>query len=303
MAKLSYNSLINNSNITQHFFDYLKAQKRFSPHTLVAYTSDLQQFSDFLVTDYEIHDLLQANSLIIRSFIARMVDQKVEVSSIKRKLSTLKSFYKFLNKNNYLSTIPTTGVVTPKMKKRLPKFIEEQSLMKLISSLQTHQESQETQENYLIIKLFYLSGLRISELIALKVGYLDIYQNQIKVLGKGQKERYVPLPPNFVNEIKTYIAEQKLGIESAIFQNKKGTHFSARALYEIVKQHLITVSAGHHSPHVLRHSFATHLLNHGAEINAVKELLGHASLAATQIYTHTNLAQLKSLFKKAHPRA
>ncbi len=300
---MSSNSLIHNSTIFPHFFDYLKAQKRFSEHTVIAYKSDLQQFCDYLVSDFEVNDFLDTSTVMIRSFIANMVDQKIEVSTIRRKLSTLKSLFKFLQKNNYLSSNPTTGVVAPKMKKRLPKFIEEQSLMKLINSLQSHQESQESQQNYLMIKLFYLSGLRISELISLKVVDVDTYQKQIKVLGKGQKERYIPLPAAFVEELKNFISEQKRSPEATIFQNQQGRIFSARALYEIVKQHLFTISAGQHSPHVLRHSFATHLLNHGAEINAVKELLGHASLAATQVYTHTNLAQLKSLFKKAHPRA
>ena len=287
------------------FLEYIQYQKRYSRHTLVSYETDLLQFEAYLKSQFEIAELSTASSTFIRSWLADLKEEKNQSKTINRKISTLKSFYKFLLRQKIITTSPMTVIISPKTGKKLPSFLAEYEMETLMENLE-HPEDWGSLTKSLVIKLFYLTGMRLSELVGLKESQLDIPGKQVKVLGKGNKERIIPVSPEIVTQLKTYLSEKPVKLEGVetVFITEKGKPLNTRYVYEFVKQYLGAVTTlQKKSPHVLRHTFATHLMNKGADLNAVKELLGHTSLAATQVYTHNTIEKLKEVYKNAHPKA
>lgn len=292
----------------QLFLQHIQYTKRYSPNTLEAYTRDLDQFAHFLHKQYEKDDVTAATHTEIRSWMVEMMQQKITPRSINRKVSTLKSFFKFMMRDGKVKKNPLSKVQTPKTGKRLPVFVEQTNIDQLLNNV-VFPDGYEGALDRIIIELLYGTGMRRSELLNLKETDIDSYNSQIKVLGKGNKERLIPIHNQLLTAIKKYIEEKHLAITegqqgSYLLVTDKGKKLSAAAVYNTVKKHLSVVTTiNKRSPHVLRHTFATHLMNNGADINAVKELLGHSSLAATQVYTHNTIDKLKNIHAKAHPKA
>ncbi|MGN6163234.1 MAG: tyrosine-type recombinase/integrase [Flavisolibacter sp.] len=293
--------------IIQPFIDYLKFEKRYSQHTIISYQTDLVSFFDYIIIQYGETPLNQLSHIYIRSWLASLKDEGLASKSLNRKISTLKSFFKYQIKAGLLQQTPMAKVVAPKNEKRLPNFIKEKEIEGLLEQTEFTNNWQGKTDR-LLIALFYNTGLRRSELIELKKNSINYSSHTLKVLGKGNKERIIPVSPNLIDEIKNYCKEQKVefpDVESEVLLlDEKGKPFSPRKVYDRINKCLNgATTIEKRSPHVLRHSFATHLLNNGADLNAVKELLGHSSLAATQVYTHNTIEKLKSVYKKAHPKA
>ena len=293
-------------SIIQSFLDYLKFQKRYSQHTIISYENDLKDFFDFIESKYGNLSLPEISTTLIRTWLAGLKQNNIASKSINRKISTLKSFFKYQLRKETISVSPMTAVASLKVSKRLPSFIEEKD----IETLFKHVEFPDTWEgktNRLFLQVFYQTGMRLSELINLKESQIDGGNNNIKVLGKGNKERIIPVNKELLTEVFKYKNEKQTRNEISneyLFINEKGKKLQPRYVYSKVKEYLSYVTTNHRkSPHILRHSFATHLTNNGADINAVKELLGHSSLAATQIYTHNSIEKLKDIHKKSHPRS
>ncbi len=287
------------------FLSYLNLQKRFSPLTTKNYAIDLKQFFNFL--NQEVYDsrLSEISYQHVRSFIASLIDKKKSTVSVNRKISCLKSFFKYALKNNLISNNPMQKIQGPKTPKRLPVFIDENQIDKIFNQLK-FDSGFEGIRNKLLIDVLYQTGLRRAELINLKETDLDLISLQLKVLGKRNKERIIPFSIHLKRSIQEYLnAKQENNlINSFLFVNLKNIQLSPQALTKIVSEILSEVTTNKKkSPHILRHTFATHLLNRGADINAVKELLGHANLSATQIYTHNTIEKLKKSYNQAHPRS
>jgi len=297
--------------LTGVFTDYLLNQKRYSKHTVVAYSTDLIQFNSYLGEVYELNcthkqQVKQLTFNHIRSWQAQLALNGVTAKSIARKLSTLKSYFKFLKQKNYVSVNITSQVSAPKVAKPLPKFIKVHQLDILFDEVEFSEDVFGMRDR-LILELFYATGIRRAELINLKLEDVDFSNKILKITGKGNKVRYVPVNKELLNRIEHYKklieADFSLKKHNYLFFTKKGEPLYPKKVYNIVKKYLgYVTTAAKKSPHVLRHSFATHLTNNGANLNAVKELLGHKSLAATQIYTHNSIQQLKEEYKKAHPK-
>ena len=292
--------------LIQPFLDYLAFEKRYSPHTITSYQTDLVSFFDYLVTDFGELPLPQLTHSIVRSWLASLKDQGLSAKSINRKISTLKSFFKFQIKAGVITQTPMAKVVAPKNEKRLPNFVAEKDIKKLFEET-IFPDTFEGQTDRLLLLLFYQTGMRLSEAIGLKSGSVSFSNNTLKVLGKGNKERILPLNPALKKELQLYLQKKRaegFGEAETLFVSAKGKPLSPRLVYASVKKYLDGVtSIEKRSPHVLRHTFATHLTNNGADLNAVKELLGHSSLAATQVYTHNTIEKLKHIYKNAHPKA
>ena len=293
--------------IIQPFIDYLKFEKRYSRHTVISYQTDLIDFFDYLAVTYGETPLKQISHIYIRTWLASLKDQGLTAKSINRKISSLKSFFKFQLKLGVIEQTPMAKVVAPKNEKRLPNFVADKDIQTLFTHVEFTDDWKGKTER-LLLNLFYNTGMRLSELINLKDSQVNASNRTIKVLGKGNKERILPLSPELMNEIVSY--QQSKRIEFPEHKNEylliseKGKQYTPRKVYSIVKNYLSLVTTiEKRSPHVLRHTFATHLTNNGADLNAVKELLGHSSLAATQIYTHNTIEKLKNIYKKAHPKA
>jgi integrase/recombinase XerC len=291
----------------QSFLDYLKFEKRYSIHTSTSYEADLSQFFQFLSIQYDAPELSKITSVFIRSWLAGMRSQKISPKTLNRKISTLKSFFKYQLKMGVIDQTPMTTIVSPKISKRLPTFIAEND-METLKQYVDFSDTWKGKTDKLIISIFYNTGMRLSELVNLRDGQIDPSNSQLKVLGKGNKERIIPISREVILEIEQYINSKKSQFENLQTQNlfvtEKGTPLYAKYVYLVVKKNLSYVTTlQKRSPHVLRHTFATHLTNNGADLNAVKDLLGHSSLAATQIYTHNTIDKLKDIHKKAHPKA
>jgi len=288
------------------FLDYLKFEKRYSKHTITSYQTDLEQFFSFIISQYDSPALTKITASIVRSWLAEMKGDEMTSKSINRKISALKSFFKYQMKTGVLELTPMSTIIAPKISRRLPSFVAENDMETLLEHV-TFEDNWKGQTEKLVLKLFYATGIRLSELINLKESQLDSSYQQIKVLGKGNKERIIPLSADLLKELKLYTASKPRDGDYAVenvFVNEKGKKLQPRYVYGFVKRHLSEVTTiQKKSPHILRHSFATHLMNHGADLNAVKELLGHSSLAATQVYTHNTIEKLKEVFQKAHPKA
>ncbi len=287
------------------FSEYLRYEKRYSDHTVLSYSTDLDAFRNFLLIQYQFEAIQSIKHTHIRSWIVAMMQRKVSAKSINRKISTLKSFFKYLKKTKEISTNPTLKIVAPKVGKRLPEYVQEDRISKLLDYNHQEIEDYAPLRNLLIVEMLYLTGMRRSELIHLKWSDVDMVNFEIKVLGKGNKERIIPINPIFFEKLAKLKSLEKFEEkDSFLFLTDKGKKMYDKLVYNLVKTSLATVSsAKKKSPHILRHSFATHLTNNGAELNAVKDLLGHANLAATQIYTHNSIERLKEVYRKAHPKA
>jgi len=291
----------------EDFIQYLNYEKHYSAHTIKAYQTDIIQFNQFLLTQYEIDDYAIVNHQHIRAWLASLINEKNEARSVNRKLSSLRGLFKFLLKEGYVSKTPMSKVQPPKTAKKLPVFVEEQSMNQLFDHEKIEfGEDFEGVRNRLMILLFYTCGVRLSELIGLKSGDVDFHRKTIKVLGKRNKERIIPITNELADLIRKYNqikTAENLPIEN-LFVLLSGKKLYPKMVYLVVKKFLsIVTTIDKRSPHVLRHTFATHLLNRGADLNAIKELLGHANLAATQIYTHNSIERLKNIHKTKHPRA
>lgn len=287
-------------NSFQEFLSFIKYEKRYSPHTALAYEKDLEQFETYFKSYNPNGTVQTANHTAIRGWIVSLMNEKITARSINRKISVLKSYYKFLLRKGEIKNNPMAKIISPKTSSRLPVFVEEKSLDNLLEKVE-FEEGFEGVRDKLIIELLYATGMRRSELINLKNTDLDSYNAQLKVLGKGKKERIIPIHQNLLQTIGKYKETQPSS--DYLLCDEEGNQLAVDKVYRIVKKYLSMVTTiEKKSPHVLRHSFATAMLNNGAEINAVKELLGHANLAATQVYTHNTIEKLKNVYKQAHPR-
>lgn len=287
------------------FCDYLQHQKRYSSHTITAYQKDLTQFKEFLVSEFETDSFKDVSASFIRSWIVQLIENDISPRTINRKVSSLKSFYKHLLKNKIVDKNPLLKVITPKTSKRLPVFIGENEINNLFENIE-YPNNYEGKRDQLILELFYATGTRLSELIELNINSIDYHNNTIKVLGKRNKERLIPIGKNLITLINEYTKERKSisGNEPYLFLTKFGKKLYPKLVYSMVNSYLSQVTTvSKKSPHVLRHTFATHMLNNGADLNTIKEILGHANLSATQVYTHNTIEKLKNIHKQAHPKA
>lgn len=287
------------------FISYLSLQKRASPLTVKNYTLDLKEFFAFLESEIKAFDLSEITHQHARGFMAHLMDKKQSARSVNRKLSTLKSFFKYLVRSHALTINPMQKVQGPKVAKKLPVFIDEAQTNKLFESY-TFKPGFEGMRDKLVIDIFYQTGIRRAELLGLKESDVDLYESQLKVLGKRNKERIIPFDLGLKRNLEMYLNVKKDHnlLNPFLLVTIKNTQLTAQKVTKIVNEVLGAVTTNSKkSPHVLRHTFATHLLNNGADINAVKELLGHASLAATQIYTHNTIEKLKRSYNQAHPHS
>ena len=293
-------------SIKTRFRDYLGLEKNYSPHTVTAYLNDLDFFQAFLKGAFEDDDLIRVNYNQIRAWIVSLSDDGVSNSSINRKISSLKSFYKFLLKTKQIETSPLLKHKALKSPKKLQIPFSEKELDLVLNQI-VYPEGFEGVRDKLVVDLFYTTGIRRAELIGLKLHNVDLSNGTIKVLGKRNKERIIPILPVVQNQIRIYLNErsrlQPIIDGDSFFLLLKGVKLNDSFVYRLINYYFSNVSEKvKKSPHILRHTFATHLLNHGADINSVKELLGHSSLASTQVYTHSSLAELKKIYGSAHPR-
>jgi len=288
------------------FTEYLLHEKNYSLLTIKSYTKDLEDFSVFIKTEYQ-SDIVNVNYQQIRLWIVTLVDRQISNRTINRKISTLNSFYKFLLKLELITQNPLEKHKALKVKKNIQIPFSEKEMETVLNALK-NETSFEGVRNRLIVELFYATGIRRIELVQLQLTDIDLSNQTLKVLGKRNKERYIPLIPSVLETIKTYLS-LRINIESIrdtshLFLTKKGIKIYERLVYRIINDYFSKASTKvKTSPHIIRHSFATHLLNQGANLNAVKELLGHSSLAATQVYTHNSIAELKKVYANTHPRS
>lgn len=286
------------------FLAYIKDEKRYSPHTLNSYETDLLQYNRFLEINYSLSIEDNSDHHHVRSWIVDLVTNGVQPKSIARKISSLKSFYKYQQRIGEIEINPADKIVTPKIGKRLPSTIPEIHLSNLFN-IQT--EDIEIIRDHLIVEILYTCGLRRTELINLKFGDLDLSNGRMKVFGKGGKERIIPFGEQLYGSLVRYIEvyfNKEIDNSEFLFQNKTGNKLDPKVVYNIVVKTLSGVTnIEKKSPHILRHSFATHLTEHGADLNAIKTLLGHSSLAATQVYTHNTIERLKEAYQQAHPKS
>lgn len=289
------------------FIAYLKFEKRYSSHTIKAYNDDLELFFQYLQANYDTPSLKEISGSFVRSWLAYQKGKGDTGKTINRRISSLKSFFKYEMKMGNLDSTPMVNIVSTRISKRLPSFIEEKNLSTLFEHVE-FPDNWEGQMNRFMLLLFYCTGMRLSEVVNMKDTQVDLGKNNLKVLGKGNKERLIPLNEDLKTIIKHYLAAKNNKFtneaEDKLLVNEKGKGLHPRYVQAKIKFYLsLVTTAEKKSPHVLRHSFATHLMNNGADLNAVKELLGHSSLAATQIYTHNTIEKLKDIHKKAHPKA
>lgn len=287
------------------FLNYLALEKKYSQHTTIAYLNDLNSFQEFCNKEYDNQSISKVNYAQIRNWIVTLVHANTSNRTINRKISSLKSFYKFLQKTKEIDSNPLAKHKALKVPKQVQVPFSEKEIINVITLLEEEVDF-ESLRNKLIVELFYSTGMRRSELINLKITDLDFANETVKVLGKRNKERYIPLLKSVQNSLIKYIeVRDKINTnESYLFITKKGKIIYDTLVYRVINNYFSKVSSKvKKSPHIIRHSFATHLLNEGADLNSVKELLGHSSLASTQVYTHNSLGKLKEAYNQAHPRS
>ena len=296
----------------QTYLDYIKRERNYSDHTVTAYADDLNDFHDFLKRHFstETYSIKAVDHLTIRLFLGDLLDRGISKKSVARKLSSIRSLMKFLVKQNVIVSNSAANVVTPKLPKKLPVFLDEPSVEKMMNMPDCSQT--EGLRDRAILELLYGTGIRLNELLQLNISDIDFHGDTIKVLGKGRKHRIVPLGSKAKDALKKYLIQRDQLYSDgtsehdrrAVFLSAHGKRMYPKGVYIIVNRYIGSVSdLEKKSPHVLRHSFATHLLNHGADLRAVKELLGHESLSTTQLYTHVTVDRLKRIYKQAHPKA
>jgi integrase/recombinase XerC len=293
--------------IIQPFIDYLKYEKRYSQHTIVSYQTDLISFNDYIIMQYGETQLSSLSHIYIRTWLASLKDEGLSERSINRKISSLKSFFKYNLKRGVITQNPMVKVIAPKNQKRLPVFIRDKEINTLLQHVE-FPDNWSGKTERLLLNVFYDTGMRLSELINLKISQVNFANHSLKVLGKGNKERIIPISPELAASIKAYTNDSDTYYpdfpKDFLLHDEKGKQLRPRKVYTIVNKYLsLVTTAEKRSPHILRHSFATHMMNNGADLNAVKELLGHTSLAATQVYTHNTIEKLKEIYKKSHPKA
>jgi integrase/recombinase XerC len=292
----------------ERYIQYIQYEKRYSKHTVIAYTKDLDQFFSFISEHYETTDIKNINYSIVRSWLVNLMENSISTRTINRKLSTLKSFFKFLIREGEISENPMRKIIPPKSSKRLPVFIELEKINFLFDEIDFGEGFNAIRDKT-ILELFYATGMRLSELANLKETDFNFSYNTVKILGKRNKERIITFSNKLKVLLNEYLTEKnkKFNLEESgkfLFVTEKGKKIYNKLIYRIVKSYLSKITTlNKRSPHVLRHTFATHMLNNGADLNTIKELLGHSNLSATQIYTHNTIDKLKSIYKQAHPRA
>lgn len=289
------------------FLQYLKGEKRASEHTVQAYRRDLEQFFSYIQSQSGVQSPSEVTHRHIRSWMISLLENGTQQRSINRKLSSLRSFFKFLISRGVLTENPVSKVPKPSVEKKLPAFIDKKSVMQLLNEF-NYQDNFSGMRDKVILKMLYATGMRVSELTNLKESDFNPSAQTLKVLGKGNKERIIPIGKILASEIGQYLTKKKQQFTDAdnphLFLTDAGKQVYREFIYRKVKGHLEQIpTLSKKSPHVLRHTFATHLLENGADINAIKELLGHSSLSATQVYTHTTIERLKEVYKSTHPKA
>lgn len=296
--------------MTEAFLNYLQYEKRYSSKTVTSYKTDLLQFFLFIENEYQLSDLMSVKHNFIRAFVVDLVNKNNKPSSIKRKISALKSFYKYAQKTGKIKSNPADKINSPKIPERLPKFVEQSKINNLFDQPEKYfSDSYNGIQEKLIIDVLYSCGMRRQELITLTWSDINFGSNQLKVTGKGNKQRIIPIGNELVSSLQIFRNLQKeqfknKSLASYVFLTADGNQLYPNLVYRIVKKYIgLCSTVEKKSPHVLRHSFATHMSNNGAKLNDIKELLGHASLASTQVYTHNTIEQLKDIYKIAHPKA
>jgi len=287
------------------FLKYIQYEKRYSPKTVLAYQTDLQQFQNFLNKDFDAVPSAEANHGLVRSWVVSLVENEIDAASVNRKIACLRSYYKFLLRQEVITKDPMTKIKILKTKKKLPHFVQETDMVKVLDQIKFARDFEGTRDQ-LVLELLYGTGMRLSELIGLKDLSINLKDRTLKVLGKRNKERVIPFTQSLVRLIEDYRKVRNKEVEKKsekLLLTETGQPLYPMLVNRIVKKYLRDSNVDKKSPHVLRHTYATHLLNKGAEINAVKDLLGHASLAATQVYTHNSMEKLKKVFDQAHPKA
>ncbi len=291
--------------MVETFLKYLSFEKRYSKHTIEAYKKDLVQFTDHLLINFEVDNPLDVKHSFIRSWVVSLMDDGISPKSINRKLATLKSFYKFLLARGYIESNPTSQIKPLKTEKELPSFVKEDEIVNLLDRVEFSADFSGKRDK-LLLELLYATGIRLAELQGLKDTDVNLYEKTIRVLGKRNKERIIPINNSLISLITDYQESRKeIGMKgNRLLLTDGGDELYPMFIYRKVKSYLSSVTTlSKRSPHVMRHTFATHLLNKGADLNAVKDLLGHTSLAATQVYTHNSIEKLKAAFDQAHPKA
>ncbi len=289
-----------------HFIKYISFEKRFSPHTIKAYENDLNSYINYLKNNFELNRQENATTDMIRSWIVNLMDKNLNPRTVNRKLSTIKSYYRFLQLEGIISNNPASEIKTLKQPKRIPSYVTKDNMLTLLN--REEKNHFENSRNSLVIEILYNTGIRLSELINLTELNFDFSTGTLKVLGKRNKERLIPFSSNLQNQIKNYLElkSKHFGdkvVSPFLIVTKKGGKAYPKLIYRIVQHELSGYTKGKKSPHVLRHTFATHMLNNGAGLHTIKKLLGHSNLSTTQIYTHTTIEQLKLIYSQSHPRA
>nr|MBI1230253.1 tyrosine-type recombinase/integrase [Cytophagales bacterium] len=290
------------------FIAYLEHEKRASPHTVLAYKKDLEQFQDFLLRSFDLEDLAAAGHAEVRAWMIDLIEQKLTATTVNRKMATIRSYYKFLLRSGEVDKNPTFKLRSLKKGRSLPEFIQRDEIQTVLEEM-NYSAGFPGQRDRIVMEFLYLTGVRLSELLSIKWQDINLYKDEVSVLGKRKKYRIIPL----TRSLKTNLISYRKEFEERFSKVEESDYFIVRnskeqaypmMIYRIVREHLdLYVQATKRSPHLLRHTFATHLLNKGADLNAVKDLLGHSSLAATQVYTHNSIEKLKAVFEQAHPKA
>jgi integrase/recombinase XerC len=293
--------------LTEQFIRYMQTEKRSSEHTLRAYRNDISDFFECAFDEGTVIDINEINTQIVRRWVSEMIKNGLTPRTVNRKTAALNSFFKYLMRKKMILRNPASGITKPKVSRKLPAFISEEKLAAILDSSKNLADYPSLRD-FVILEVFYATGMRISELVNLKHNNLDFSLQQIKVVGKRNKERIIPMTDNIRQILEEYISLKRTFFpnqeNNSLFLNSKGKGISIKSVYLRVKKGLQSGGVtGKSNPHVLRHTFATHMLNNGADLNGIKEVLGHASLAATQIYTHNTFEKLKIIHNKAHPRA